>query len=183
MRRLTVALLLASLYGCTHPVQPPPTTPDALQHPGAARTVPPPVAPTAPVLPPPKPRPEKVKIQVKSVPPKAKVYWGRKKLGETPLTMVRERDTGPIEIVVRSDGYFPVHTRVFTFRNDKINVRLTKLEDRLTLFGAKHDQPDLPDGGLPSEANGTPLPTAAPAGPAPVAPAPIAPTPVAPPAP
>jgi hypothetical protein len=86
-----------------------------------------------------KPPAPKVKIIVRSVPPKAIVFWGKKKLGETPVTLERPRDSGPVDLVVRNDGFFPLHTRAYTFHTDTVYVKLTKIEDRMSLFGAKHD--------------------------------------------
>ena len=101
-----------------------------------------------------KPRPPKVKIIVRSIPPKAIVFWGKKKLGETPVTLERPRDSGPVDLVVRNDGFFPLHTRAYTFRNDTVYVKLTKIEERMSLFGAKHDAvtqlPAPPPGSDPS---------------------------------
>jgi hypothetical protein len=106
--------------------------------------------------PPPKPLPPKIKIIVHSRGPDkgtAFVFWGKKKLGETPVTLERPRDSGPVDLVVRSEGWFPVHTRAYTFRNDVIYVKMTKLDDRKTIYGAKQDaEPppgSTPDGGVP----------------------------------
>ena len=83
------------------------------------------------------------------------MFWGRKKLGDTPVTLERPRDSGPVDLVVRGDGFFPVHTRAYTFHNDVLYVKMTKLEDRMTLFGAKRDLNEtpppgaVPDGGVP----------------------------------
>jgi hypothetical protein len=109
--------------------------------------------------PPPKPLPPKIKIIVrvmKGGPDKPLVFWGKKKLGETPLTLERPRDSGPVDLVVRGEGYFPVHTRAYTFRNDVLYVKMTKLDDRLTLFGAKREANEPPPGGVPD--GGTPPP-------------------------
>src|SRR4051812_45994934 len=68
---------------------------------------------TAPAAPPPK-----IKIIVrlgKNGPDEALVFWGKKKLGETPVTLERPRDSGPVDLVVRGEGFFPVHTRAYTF--------------------------------------------------------------------
>ncbi|HEY1587829.1 MAG TPA: hypothetical protein VGH63_19150 [Polyangia bacterium] len=111
---------------------------------------------TAPAAPPPK-----IKVIVrlaKNGPDKALVFWGKKKLGETPVTLERPRDSGPVDLVVRGEGFFPVHTRAYTFHNDVLYVRMTKLEDRMTLFGAKRDVNEAPPGGAPDGG------TAAPAG-------------------
>src|SRR5262245_59185816 len=40
---------------------------------------------------------------------KANVYWGKKLLGETPFDWERPRGSGPVDLVVRADGFFPVH--------------------------------------------------------------------------
>ncbi len=93
------------------------------------------------------------------------MFWGKKKLGETPVTLERPRDSGPVDLVVRADGYFPVHTRAYTFRNDVVYVKLTKLDDRMTLFGAKKDLNEpppgtAPDGTVPPTGMGTAPPTA-----------------------
>lgn len=113
------------------------------------------VAPTAatdPATPTPPPQPTKVKIQIRSS-PKAEVRWGKKNLGVTPVTIDRPRDSGPIDLILRSSGYFPVHTRAYTVKNDTVGVHLTKLKDRMTLFGAKAElPPESPDGGVPAGA-------------------------------
>jgi hypothetical protein len=93
-----------------------------------------------------KPLPPNIKIFVrvtpspaKGGPDKALVFWGKKKLGETPVTLERPRDSGPVDLVVRADGFFPVHTRAYTVKNDVLYVKMTKLEDRMKLFGAKQE--------------------------------------------
>jgi hypothetical protein len=109
-------------------------------------------------------RSPKVKIIVRSIPPKAIVFWGKKKLGETPVTLERPRDSGPVDLVVRSDGFFPIHTRAYTFHNDTIYAKLTKVEERMSLFGAKHDAttqlPAPPPGSDPGAPAPSPLPPA-----------------------
>jgi hypothetical protein len=91
-----------------------------------------------------KPKPAKVKLVVRSNPPKALVSWGKKKLGPTPVILERPRDSGPMDLVVKSDGYFPVHTRAYTFKNDTVWVKLTKLADKMSLYGAKAELPPEP---------------------------------------
>lgn len=86
-----------------------------------------------------KPKPAKVKLTIRSVPPKALVSWGKKKLGETPVILERPRQSGPIDLTVRADGYFTLHTRAYTFHNEVLYVKLTKLADKMTLFGAKQE--------------------------------------------
>src|SRR5450432_1297312 len=66
--------------------------------------------PFIPGLPSPKPVPVMVRVMVRSSPTKSLVYWGKKKLGETPVTLDRPRDSGPVDLIVRRVGYFPFHT-------------------------------------------------------------------------
>jgi hypothetical protein len=105
-----------------------------------------------------KPLPPKIKIIVRSKPEKATVFWGKKKLGDTPVTLERPRDSGPVDLVVRGEGFFPVHTRAYTFRNDVIYVKMTKLDDRMTLFGAKRDANEPPPGSGVPDGGAPPLP-------------------------
>ncbi|MDB4976019.1 MAG: hypothetical protein JWN48_4360 [Myxococcaceae bacterium] len=69
----------------------------------------------------------------------ATVSWGKKKLGRIepgkPLVVVRPRDSGPLDVTVRADGYLPVHTRAYTFNDGKILVKLTKPTETSTLLG------------------------------------------------
>jgi hypothetical protein len=105
---------------------------------GGVVVVSPAPAAAAPVIPV-KPKPSKIKITIKSIPPKALVFWGKKKFGPTPVQIDRPRDSGPMDFTVRSEGYFPVHTRAYSFRNEVLYVKLTKLADKMTLFGAKQE--------------------------------------------
>ena len=114
-------------------------------------------------VPPSKPPPQKVKIFISSQPNKAIVYWGKKDLGKTPLTIDRLRDSGPMDLILRKDGYFPLHVRAYSFRNDKVGVALTRLSDRMTLFGARKELP-------PDAVSTAPDPTKPPAPPSPIAP-------------
>ena len=94
-----------------------------------------------------------VKISIRAVParPKSKVFWGKKLMGETPLDIVRPRDSGPVDLVVKNDGFLNVHTRAYTYKNDVLYVKLTKLADKMKLLGAKQEIPPegTPDGGVP----------------------------------
>ncbi len=82
-------------------------------------------------------------------PAKVFVHWGKKSLGLTPLNFERPRDSGPIDLVLRLAGYFPVRTRAYTVKNDLVSVKMVKLENRMTIFGAKQELP--PDGGTPPD--------------------------------
>jgi hypothetical protein len=176
MRRIfpSLLLMLTLFTSCTRPPAPPPQNQPAVKAESEPVPVPAPGAtPPSPTEAPPanapagapvavKPRPPKVKIIVRSVPPKSLVFWGKKKLGETPVTLERPRDSGPVDLIVRSDGFFPLHTRAYTFRNDVVYVKLTKVEDRMTLFGAKHDAttqlPAPPPGSDPANPVTAPAP-------------------------
>jgi hypothetical protein len=93
-----------------------------------------------------------VKVVVQTVPPeKAKVMWGKKPLGlikgkNKPLIVERPRDSGPMDLVIRADGYVPVHTRAYTFTDFKLYVKLTHVEEKKSLFGYREA---LPDAGAP----------------------------------
>jgi hypothetical protein len=54
----------------------------------------------------------------------ARVYWGRKDLGVAPLEIVRPRGSAPLDLTVLAPGYLPLHTRVFTDRDDTLSLRL-----------------------------------------------------------
>ncbi|MDB4965586.1 MAG: hypothetical protein JWN44_1275 [Myxococcales bacterium] len=158
LAKVTLVAAVALLAcGCAHSdKQPkPPAEEEKTDPEDKAQTPPPSVAtppvsgatvmtPTGQTVAPPKPLPTKIKIIVRSNPPKATVFWGKKNLGITPVTLERPRDSGPVDLIVRNDGYFPIHTRAYTFRNDGFTVKMTKLEDRMTLFGAKQPVEPLP---------------------------------------
>ncbi|HEY2744914.1 MAG TPA: hypothetical protein VGL86_09845 [Polyangia bacterium] len=183
MRRasIIVASLLLVACGCAHDthkappsdnkeeaegekgVTAPPSTgvPTPVETPSGVQVAPTTVTPGGAV---PKPLPPKIKIIVHSRGPDrgtAFVFWGRKKLGDTPVTLERPRDSGPVDLVVRSEGWFPVHTRAYTFHNDVVYVKMTKLENRQTIYGAKQDANEPPPGSTPD--GGTPPPAPAPA--------------------
>jgi hypothetical protein len=54
----------------------------------------------------------------------ARVSWGRKDLGTAPLEIVRPRGSGPLDLLVVAPGCLPLHTRVFTDRDDTLALRL-----------------------------------------------------------
>src|SRR5438093_1401052 len=118
--------LFAGLWGagCHHAVNPPspPGPGTRAAAPSVAPTQPPGAAlPEQPQLTtPPAPRPAKIRIVVRSTPVKATVRWGKKTLGLTPVTLERPRDSGPVDLVLRAPGFFPVHTRAYTFKSDAV---------------------------------------------------------------
>lgn len=70
---------------------------------------------------------------------RATVSWGKKQLGVIapgkPLYVTRPRDSGPLDVVVRANGYLPVHTRAHTFSDNKVFVKLTPPDQTSTLLG------------------------------------------------
>jgi hypothetical protein len=112
---------------------------------------------------------DKVNITLQTVPPrKAVVKWGNKTLGvipvPRPLVVVRPRDSGPLDLVVRMAGFLPVHTRAYTFSDSRVAIKLTPVSEKNTLFGYRAEVP--PEGSASPDAGVSP--------PAPVpAPAPI----------
>jgi hypothetical protein len=82
----------------------------------------------------------------------AVVYWGKKVLGKIapgrPLVVVRPRDSGPLDLMVRAGGYMPVQTRAHTFNDSRLVVKLTRPDKKNELLGYR-----IPlDGGLPDGA-------------------------------
>jgi hypothetical protein len=106
-------------------------------------------APPAPAAPSPN-----VRIVFTIVPTtkKATVTWGKKRLGvvapHAPLIVTRPRDSGPLDVVVKSDGYVTVQTRAYTFADNKVSVKLTPVDQKSTLLGYREELPR--DGGAPS---------------------------------
>lgn len=65
----------------------------------------------------------------------ARVFWGRKDLGLAPLELVRPRSSGPLDLVIVAPGYLPLHTRVFTDRDDRLALRLFSEAEAPSLLG------------------------------------------------
>ena len=57
---------------------------------------------------------------------RATVYHGRKKLGKTPFTHEFKRESGPVDLVFKAFGHLTVNTRVYTFQDAKLIVKMTK---------------------------------------------------------
>jgi hypothetical protein len=130
----------------------------------------------------------------------ATVSWGTAKLGritpQQPLVVKRPRDSGPLDVIVRANGFLPVHTRAHTFADNKLQVKLTRPDQKSTLLGYRAPIEPLDAGVemLPEDAVSPALPESPewdmtqplPAEPAPaplqVAPAPPAVAPLPPPA-
>jgi hypothetical protein len=143
----------------SHPpvaVTPPPAAPPPAAPPPAAP------APTTPAAEPAEegdlqaeerdsnPRSETVKVKLIVTPAaKGTVHWGRKKLADLqPGRMVvetqRPRDSGPLDLVIRTDGFLPHHVRVFTDRDDKLSVRLVRPTEAPSMLGYRRAPAAVP---------------------------------------
>src|SRR5690606_16188077 len=85
----------------------------AEEAPAAARAVQPPLAERQVVDAGP-PLSPNVKLTFSTYPPRqASVSWGAKRLGfidrGRPLVVERPRDSGPLDVIIRAQGYIPVH--------------------------------------------------------------------------
>ena len=82
------------------------------------------------------PRSETVTIKlVAEASRKARVFWGRKDLGFAPLELQRPRGSGPLDLLVIAPGALPLHTRVFSDRDDKLALRLVAESDAPSMLG------------------------------------------------
>jgi hypothetical protein len=71
---------------------------------------------------------------------KGTVHWGRKKLadlkpGAMTLEAERPRNSGPLDLLIRADGFLPHHVRLFTDRDDKLSVHLVRPDQASGLLG------------------------------------------------
>jgi hypothetical protein len=92
-----------------------------------------------------------VKLTFRTFPARrASVHWGAKRLGFTdrgkPLVIERPRDSGPLDVTIRSQGFITVHARAYTFNDATVDVKITPIEKKDTLYG--YQQP-LADAGAP----------------------------------
>jgi hypothetical protein len=95
-----------------------------------------------------------VKLTFRTFPSRrATVTWGSKRLGiidrGKPLVIERVRDSGPLDVVIRSPGYLPVHARAYTFNDAFVDVKITPIDKKDTIYG--YQQP-LGDAGVPEPA-------------------------------
>ena len=110
----------------------------------------------------------------------ARVMWGRRLLGDTPLSLQWPADSGPVDIVVVAQGQVRVHTRLYTFADDKVVVKMVDDEGKKALFGYKREAPAA-SAAAPAPVPSSPVPSSpVPATPVPAAPVPSAPVPAAP---
>lgn len=54
----------------------------------------------------------------------AHVFWGRKDLGVAPVEIVRPRGSAPMDLTIQAPDCLPLHTRVFTDRDDTLSLHL-----------------------------------------------------------
>ena len=93
---------------------------------------------------------DKVTITINVIPSvNATVSWGKQRLGvlkpRSVLTIQRPRDSGPVDLYVRANGYLAVQTRAYTFGDNKVSVRLTPVDQKSTLLGYREDLDAGPD--------------------------------------
>lgn len=126
----------------------------------AAEQAAPPAAAAAPGAKPVAPPSDKVRITFTVWPPslKAMVFWGRRRLGliapHQPLIVERSRDSGPLDVIVKAQGFLPVQTRAYTFADSKVSVKMTPPDQKKTLLGYREAVPD--GGATPSGESHTP---------------------------
>ena len=119
------------------------------QGPGAATPAATPGTPAASAAPSPN-----VKITIITVPSQkgVQVLWGKKRLGviapHQPLILQRPRDSGPLDLIVKCDGFVTVQTRAYTFEDSKVAVKVTPNDQKNTLLGYREEVPA--DGGAPA---------------------------------
>ena len=84
-----------------------------------------------------------------SVTPQVKVLvmWGGKQVarlspGNMDAEISRPRGSGPLDLELKAEGFMPYHTRLYADRNDKVNVRLYRLEEAPGLLGYKRPADD-----------------------------------------
>jgi len=75
-----------------------------------------------------------------SPPAKAVVMWGSKQVARIApnnltVELQRPRNTGPLDLEIRADGFLPHHTRLYSDRNDRVSVHLVRPADASGLLG------------------------------------------------
>ena len=94
------------------------------------------------------PRSDTVKIKViVDARRQAHVVWGRKDFGIAPLEIERPRNSGPLDLVVVSPGYLPLHARAFTDRDDVLTLRLYSAAEAPQLLGYRPEAAAASEGG------------------------------------
>ena len=96
------------------------------------------------------PRSETVKLKMVVTPAaRGTVHWGRKKLadlqpGRMSVETERPRDTGPLDVIIRADGFLPHHVRLFTDRDDKLSIHLVRPDQAPSLLGYRRTATPAP---------------------------------------
>jgi hypothetical protein len=139
IRRLLVGVL--ALAACGAPRSGPPVPSAELAATAAPAAPASPSRPDDDLLPddppaPPPPNAETVTIKlVAEARRQAHVLWGRKDLGVAPLELTRPRGSGPLDLLVLAPGALPLHTRVFTDRNETLSLRIYSEKEGSGLLG------------------------------------------------
>lgn len=130
-----VAVCLAAACSRSAEPPPPPPAPRVAADPAAPR----PPAPEPFVDDPVEPIPQSTEtVTIRLVADgkrQAQVFWGRKLLGLAPLEIKRPRGSGPLDLLVIAPGYLPLHTRVFTDKDETLALRLYTERDASGLLG------------------------------------------------
>lgn len=79
---------------------------------------------------------EYVKLTFRSS-PAAQVWYGKKLLGTSPVTIRRKRDSGPVDVVFKAGGYLKMNSRAYSWSDDVVSVRLIPVDKAHTVFGYK----------------------------------------------
>jgi hypothetical protein len=79
----------------------------------------------------------------------ARVFWGRKDMGVAPLQIVRPRGSAPLDLTIQAPECLPLHTRVFTDRDDTLTLRLYTEREAIGLPG--YSPPAVPAPSSPTK--------------------------------
>jgi hypothetical protein len=142
-RAALVLVLALALVACRREAAVEPVAPPRASAPSVPAPAPPAAATVAPpddelVEEPPESNPTSETVTIKLVADpqrKARVTWGRKDLGFAPLELQRPRGSGPLDLVVVAPGALPLHTRVYTDRDDKLALRLYAESEAPSMLG------------------------------------------------
>jgi hypothetical protein len=73
---------------------------------------------------------ETIRLLLSISPVGAEVFWGGKRIGISKpgeaFPILRPRNSGPLDLVIRAPGFLPYHTRLLTDREDKLSVGLRR---------------------------------------------------------
>ena len=68
---------------------------------------------------------------------RARIYNGKEFLGVAPFTIRWPKDTGALDIVAKADGFITINSRLYTYKNDQVILKLVKESESYKLFGYK----------------------------------------------